>query len=233
MLPGRCPPASHRGTARRGRVRGTAGLDERLEGEGFPGAGLRRAQVAMEAQRLGAQTVPTLDRDDHADHRLALLPFKLVLPRVEVPDDLEHEGTGERIAVVSHRAGRRQVPAPPRPDRPVRRDGGMLGDVAPPLLLRVVAPHAQDRGVPRVVALARAPRVVHVNGRDAALDRVARDELLELGQRERDEPGRGHTRGALPAAGGRLASYGGSPPRRGRAACTHCATPQLLSLPAV
>jgi hypothetical protein len=49
----------------------------------------------------------------------------------------------------------------------------VLRDVDEAALLRMKAPHAEDRVVPAILALIGPPRMVHVHRGDAALERKA------------------------------------------------------------
>ncbi len=143
----------------------------------------------MKSEGLGGKPIGDLDRGDHASNRRALRPLQLLFARVEIPYDLEHEGTGEGISVMPHRTDRRQVPTPPGPDRAVGGDGDVLRDVLPTLFLGVVAPHPLDRRDAAIVCLSRTPGVMDVHHGDAALGPVARDHQLKLVQRQGNEVG--------------------------------------------
>jgi len=108
------------------------------------GARLWGAKVTMETQRVRLEAVLPLNGGDNTDHGLELLPRQDVVSLIEIPDDFEHEGPAPGIPVLARAAHRRQPPASPCPDRAVRIDRDVLGDVRPFPLLGMESPHPED-----------------------------------------------------------------------------------------
>src|SRR5262245_17147621 len=101
---------------------------------------------------------------DNMQGRFALLPFKTILTRIKIPDDLDHEGSGHRIPIVPACATRRLIPVPPEPKSAIGRNGQMLSNVRPTFLFSMVTPHGQDRVVSLVLAVIGPPCVMKMDG---------------------------------------------------------------------
>src|SRR5688500_13825930 len=117
----------------------------------------------MEMETFRGQIKTPLHESDDFERRLALAAFEAVTSIIEIADHLEHERAGITVAVVAGGAGRSLIPVAPGPDRAVRRNRDVLGNVTPLVGFRVVVPHAFDSGQSFVVAVTRLPRMMHMH----------------------------------------------------------------------
>ena len=155
------------------------------------GARLGRHGV-VKAQRAGRQVKARLDQRHDPQRGVFLRAAERIASRVEVADHLEHEWAESLVAVVPGGTGRRQVPVAAQPHQAVGVDGEVLGDVAPAVDLRVVAPHRDDGVVAAKVGVPGPPSVVHVHRVDLAGEGKLLEKLLELVRRQALEGGCRH-----------------------------------------
>ncbi|MFN8058045.1 MAG: hypothetical protein U0Q12_12845 [Vicinamibacterales bacterium] len=146
-----------------------------------------RAQLMVEAERLGRKAVDLLHVRDDVDGHVTLCAGPRVAVCVEVADHLDHERTAIGVAVEARGAGRRIVEVPAGPDAARGVDRDVLGDVTKAARLGVEAKHSLDRlrwrlrGEVRVVG---PERVVQVHLGDPPRPGEPRCQIGELLERE-------------------------------------------------
>src|SRR5262249_44254080 len=140
--------------------------------------------LVVEVERFNRQIKVCLEVCDDLQGCFALRPFKTVVTLIKVTNHLDHKRACNRAPAVPNRTSRRLVPVAPGPDGSVRRNGNVLSDVAPPLHLRMKTPHCLNRCQPLVLAVIRAPSVMHVDSINSPSKGESCEQIDELFERK-------------------------------------------------
>jgi hypothetical protein len=108
------------------------------------------------------------------------MAFEAISPMVKIPDHFKHKGTNQGIAVETRGAGRRLIPVASGPDGAIGCNGQMLRNIAPLLFLRMKPPHRFDSVEAPVLAVIRAPGMVHMDGVNAPPEGETGQEIDKL-----------------------------------------------------
>src|SRR5262245_23652303 len=171
--------------------------------------------LIVEAQRFRRQMELLLYQCNDPKGNAALFALKTVVAVVEIADHLEHKWTGDTVAIMASRAGGWLIPVAASPDGTVRCNGNVLRDIAPAVGLGVKAPHRHDAVVALILAMIRAPGMVHMDGVNAPGKGKLVENPGKLSQRETMKRRRHNT--LLEQRTGPRRTFFHPPPSTGRA----------------
>ena len=157
-----------------GYLQGAHGFDHLLIIQATPWAGLG-GHLVMEAQRFRSQVELLLHERNDGQRDTALFALKAIVAVVKIANHFEHKGAGRAVAIMPCGTGGWLVPVSSGPDGAIWRNRNVLRNIAPAVALGVKAPHGHNAVMALILAMVRAPGMMHMHGVNAP----AEGELVE------------------------------------------------------